>query len=706
MQTGETSEQGARPWLSYHTVYTNAKAGMDGVDKEKVQRIIYETSKGSKYFENEERKEEFIRQKIENMRIQCAKLTAMDISHYQGVADKRISELEAARDLSKIWLHVDMDAFYAAVETLENPSLKGKPMAVGSMSMISTANYEARKFGVRAAMPGFIARKLCPDLIFVHTNFKKYAYYSELTRKVFQKYDPNFMATSLDEAYLDITEVCKEKGSSSEEIAEELRKGVYEETGLTCSAGVAPNRLLAKVCSDINKPNGQFILPNDRMAIMTFISSLPIRKIGGIGKVTEHILRNVLGINTCEDMLQKSAFLFALFSRSSTDFFLSAGLGLGGTDSPQVKLRKSISSERTFSATEDKELLYQKLADIAETLSNDMQQEGLRGRTLTLKLKTATYEVRTRAVSLQKYICSSEDILDQALKLLKSELPLSLRLIGLRMSHFDKLGPADPMQKTLTSFVISRNTCEKATSCSRSLGADASDNCTMCGTETGLSTDDHEIHLLDPGYDYNSMEPYQLNQLSCSDDEGCTPSNDAGEMKNLHTLMSSKCPSKLSQINTPDLVEFHDTDKLQKVEVESVAFFGKSKGNSVDQRNKRGNLFYDKTVLSFSQEGQTLWVDGYKCSLCGVELPPSFVEERQEHSDYHLAEMLQKEESESNSRDLMLVNGSIQKAKSSGVGKRKKQKSHPKDGKHIPIDVAHGGQDPGAKVEIHSLQIE
>ncbi|KAE8668139.1 DNA polymerase IV [Hibiscus syriacus] len=244
---------------------------MEGVDKEKVQRVVYEMSKGSKYFENEERKEAFIQRKIEHMRARAAKLSAADLSHYQKVAEKRILELEATRELSRIWLHVDMDAFYAAVETLSNPSLKGKPMAVGSMSMLSTANYEARKFGVRAAMPGFIARKLCPDLIFVPTDFKKYTYYSGLTREVFWNYDPNFMAASLDEAYLDITKVCKERGITGGEIAEELRSRVHEETGLTCSAGVAPNRLLAKVCSDINKPNGQFILPNDRMAVMTFI---------------------------------------------------------------------------------------------------------------------------------------------------------------------------------------------------------------------------------------------------------------------------------------------------------------------------------------------------------------------------------------------------------------------------------------------------
>uniref|UniRef100_A0A7N0UDT3 DNA polymerase kappa n=1 Tax=Kalanchoe fedtschenkoi TaxID=63787 RepID=A0A7N0UDT3_KALFE len=355
----------ARPWQSYHTVYTNAKAGMDGVDKERVQKIVYEMSKGSKYFEHEERKEALMKQKIESMRSLCAKLTPSDLSQYQKVAEQKIVELEASRDLTRIWLHVDMDAFYAAVETLSNPSLQGKPMAVGGMSMICTANYEARKFGVRAAMPGFIAHKLCPELVFVPTDIKKYMHYSDLTRKVFQDYDPKFIAASLDEAYLDITEVCQVRGMSGAEIADELRSRIHEETGLTCSAGVAPNRLLAKVCSDINKPNGQFVLPNDRMAVVTFISSLPIRKIGGIGKVTEHILKDVIGINTCEQMLQKGGYLCALFSQSSADFFLSVGLGLGSVHTPEARMRKSISNERTFQATDNKDIMFTKLGNIS-----------------------------------------------------------------------------------------------------------------------------------------------------------------------------------------------------------------------------------------------------------------------------------------------------------------------------------------------------
>ncbi|KAI3753030.1 hypothetical protein L2E82_25074 [Cichorium intybus] len=590
-----------RPWESYHTVYTNAKAGMDGVDKEKVQRVVYEMSKGSKYFENEERKEAYMKQKIENMRDQLANLKTTDISNYQKVADKRIAELEATRDLSRIWLHVDMDAFYAAVETLSNPSLKGKPMAVGSMSMISTANYEARKFGVRAAMPGFIACKLCPDLIFVPTDFKKYTYYSDLTRKVYHEYDPNFTAASLDEAYLDITKVCKEKGITGGEVGEELRENVYKATGLTCSAGIAPNRLLAKVCSDINKPNGQFVLPNDRAAIMTFISSLPIRKIGGIGKVTEHILKDVFEIKTCEDLLQKSSFLCALFSHSSAEFFISVGLGLGGTDPPSVRSRKSISNERTFSATKNEAFFNQKLVELADMLSADMEKEGLHGRTLTLKLKTASFEVRTRALSLQSYICSSKDILKHASKLLKAELPVSLRLIGLRMSHFNEEKSAnvsDPTQRTILNFIKSGDFNKESVDVNNGL---------------------HDA--------YNDEETLsQVTEISCSDYNETEPSSSSSSSSN------------------------HEKN----------------------------------------QEQELMWVDDYKCLICGLELPPSFLEERQEHSDFHFAQKLQQEEKSRQIYRNIPLKHRMMSGKDGGVGQgkgKKKQKHSVKNGNHIPIDA-------------------
>ncbi|KAL7227413.1 hypothetical protein ACSBR1_022288 [Camellia fascicularis] len=522
-------------------------------------------------------------------------------------------------------------------------------------------------------MPGFIARKLCPQLIFAPTDFKKYTYYSDLTRKVFQKYDPNFMAASLDEGYLDITNVCKERGITSGEIAEELRKGVYEETGLTCSAGVAPNRLLAKVCSDINKPNGQFILPNDRMAVMTFISSLPIRKIGGIGKVTEHLLRDVFGITTCEEMLQKSGFLGALFSPSSADFFLCVGLGLGSTNTPQVRLRKSMSNERTFSATGDEAFLYHKLADLAEMLSADMKKEALCGRTLTLKMKTASFEIRTRAVTLQKYICSSEDISKHASKLLKAELPISLRLIGLRMSQFneDKDGtPSDPTQKTLSNFIVSGVATGRNMDDHISFGSDLSDDHFITEPKTDLPIDNHEIC-------YNDFrDPLDSNEVSDPNNSNCLLIYNNDEMEKNDGSLNRKSKAK---VNTPEMIGH----TLKSYEAEASQLVK----SDLDTMNKRTNLS-DDAVSSSNQNEQSLWVDDYKCLLCGIEMPSSFVEERQEHSDFHLAERLQKEESDSNPRSLTPKKRFIQKDHITSQSKRKKKhKSSPADGKHIPIDM-------------------
>ncbi|XP_022972432.1 DNA polymerase kappa isoform X2 [Cucurbita maxima] len=661
-----------RPWQSYNTVYTNAKAGMEGVDKEKVQRIVYEMSKGSKYFENEERKEAIIREKIEKMRARCMQLTATDLSQYQKVADKRILELESTRDLSRIWLHVDMDAFYAAVETLSNPLLEGKPMAVGSMSMISTANYEARKYGVRAAMPGFIARRLCPELIFVPTDFKKYNYYSDLARKVFRRYDSNFLAASLDEAYLDITEVCKDRGLTSEQIAMDLRTSIYEETGLTCSAGVAANRLLAKVCSDINKPNGQFILPNDRRAIVTFVSSLPIRKIGGIGKVTEHILKDALGINTCEEMLQKGGHLCALFSISSADFFLSVGLGLGSTDTPQVRLRKSISNERTFAATAEETLIFQKLADLAEMLSMDMEKEGLSGRTLTLKLKTASFEVRTRAVTLQQYICSSSDILQHASKLLKAELPISLRLIGLRISHFNEDGAiagSDPAQTPITRFITSGDATRKNMGDCCTLNPDPNVHDFMDESEIDVFINGTETHHQD------SSHPRIGNNLSNMDDRNCTSSNDAEKSEKFKNLSSNVSTDQVDNLNgfVPRISGTACASSPRNLE-----------GNQNSNVEARTNV----EARSPDNSGQNLWIDDYKCAICGAEVPESFIDERQEHMDFHIAEKLQEEESGIRSRTLTPIRRTPDKNQLTSQRKQKRQKSTPKkEVKHIPIDL-------------------
>ena len=210
---------------------------------------------------------------------------------------------------------------------------RDKPMAVGSNSMLTTSNYIARKFGVRAAMPGFIAKKLCPELIIVPTNFPKYTEVSRQVQGIFADYDPEFSSVSLDEAYLDLTNYLQAKEAAGERITaaeavEEMRKRIQEKTQLTASAGIAPNALLAKVCSDKNKPNGQFVLESTREAVMDFVSKLPIRKVSGIGNVTEQLLGS-LGISNCKDLWEKRDLLYLLFSESSYDYFLRISLGLG-----------------------------------------------------------------------------------------------------------------------------------------------------------------------------------------------------------------------------------------------------------------------------------------------------------------------------------------------------------------------------------------
>ncbi|CAI7827626.1 unnamed protein product [Closterium sp. NIES-54] len=428
----EEKEKKQEAWSSYETVFTNAKAGMEGVDKERVKRIVYAMSQGSRFFQHEQRKEAVLLAKIAHMQRAKQAIPPEKLALLERQADGMLARMvaEASREGRRVWVHVDMDAFYAAVEALGDARLRDVPMAVGGMGMLCTANYEARKYGVRAAMPGFIARKLCPELVFVPPDFTKYQHYSNLTHEVFRQYDPHFVARSLDEAYLDITAVCKERSMTPAQVAEELRHKVHAHTGLTCSAGVAANRMLAKVCSDINKPNGQYVLPFDREAILSFISSLPIRKIGGVGKVTERLLRDVLGVTVCADIITHRGALLALFSPISAEFFLQAALGIGGSGDVEEGPRKSISCERTFSPLSAEPAILNKLEELSFALAKDLEEHGMKGRTLTLKLKTTAFEVRTRAVSVPEPIGSQQEIWPLVVRLIRAELPVSVRLLG------------------------------------------------------------------------------------------------------------------------------------------------------------------------------------------------------------------------------------------------------------------------------------
>uniref|UniRef100_A0A453HF09 DNA-directed DNA polymerase n=1 Tax=Aegilops tauschii subsp. strangulata TaxID=200361 RepID=A0A453HF09_AEGTS len=364
-------------------------------------------------------------------------------------------------------------------------------------------------------------------------------------------------------------------------------------------------------------------------------------QIGGIGKVTEQMLHQVLGISTCQEMLQKGAFLCALFSEGSTDFFLSVGLGLGGTETPEHRLRKSMSCERTFSATNDSHLLFEKLDNLAENLADDMQKECLKGRTLTLKLKTAAFEVRTRAATAQNYISSKEDILIYAKKLLKAEMPLSLRLMGLRMSHFsgEKDDSTSPTQKTLDRFFHSSDINSNTNGTNGASCIDVSGGHNDCNDAT--TKDECSIHDAEKDVSIDQQPSHEENSSVA---EGASSVNYDNE--------AASSSWKVTQ-----------TEKFDEL----------------------GDLTSSKACASSSKPGQHFWVDGYICSLCGFELPPCFEEERQEHSDFHLAEMLQQEEAVDSTARLSKERLAERPCSTSTPTPKKKLKSS-KEGKHIPID--------------------
>ncbi|XP_007903546.1 DNA polymerase kappa isoform X2 [Callorhinchus milii] len=472
------------------------KAGMEGLDKEKINKIILEASKGSKFYENELKKEQQVNHRIDKMLQQKAQITEQQLRKAQYQVEQLAADLEKRRDMSRTIVHIDMDAFYAAVEIRDNPELKDKPIGVGSTSM--------------------------------------------LVQEILADYDPNFFPISLDEAYLDITEhleqrqnwpehkrtyychsesdtqeeespgdlqpsfedlegispvlfedsppvlqqgdsvhcenqqegCCiegskkesnkqqKEKivfGVSVEETVREMRFRIEQKTKLTASAGIAPNTMLSKVCSDMKKPNGQYRIPFDSEAVMGFIKNLPIRKVPGIGKVTEKLL-NALGITKCTELYQQGALLSLLFSETSWHHFLEISLGLGGTHLERDGERKSMSIERTFNEICKAEEQYSLCRDLCSDLAEDLHKNGLRGKTVTIKLKNVHFDVKTRACTVPVPVSTEEKIFAVAYKLLKTEIdslhpqPLRLRLMGIKVSGFVQQEVKRSCQKSIINF--------------------------------------------------------------------------------------------------------------------------------------------------------------------------------------------------------------------------------------------------------------
>lgn len=297
-------------------------------------------------------------------------------------------------------IHFDMDAYYASIEIRDNPSLKGKPVVVGgspnSRGVVSTASYEARKYGIHSAMACSQAARLCPSAIFVRPNFEKYTSVSQQIRKVFQSYTDLVEPLSLDEAYLDVTN--NSLGLYAVKIARKIQEDILAQTGLTGSAGVAPNKLLAKIASDMNKPHGLTVILPDQA--LSFMEPLALRKIHGIGPATEQRLLSK-GLKYCRDVWPYSVEQLTTMVGNMAEWLFMRSRGIDERSIETSRERKSLGREETFSVDYlDLEILNQELALIVEGVAGDLQKRGLKGKTITLKVKYGDFTRITRSQTI------------------------------------------------------------------------------------------------------------------------------------------------------------------------------------------------------------------------------------------------------------------------------------------------------------------
>lgn len=335
-------------------------------------------------------------------------------------------------------IHIDMDAFYASVEQLDHPELKGKPIAVGGSEVrgvVSAASYEARKFGVKSAMSGVQAARLCPELIFVRPRFDRYKEISKQIRAVFLEYTDLVEPLSLDEAYLDVTE--NKKGNPSATlIAEEIRKKIFDKTGLTASAGISVNKFVAKIASDYNKPNGQKTVNPDE--VEAFIEVLDVKKFYGIGKVTAEKMYQ-LGIYTGLDLKSKSLEYLEHYFGNSGQSFYNLSRGISYSQVKPNRQMKSIGAERTFNENLSSEIyMEERLENIASEIERRIKKYKISGKTITLKIKYSDFTQQTRSKTLPYFIADKSLILETAKELLYQErLKDSVRLLGISLNNLN-----------------------------------------------------------------------------------------------------------------------------------------------------------------------------------------------------------------------------------------------------------------------------
>lgn len=335
-------------------------------------------------------------------------------------------------------IHVDMDAFYASVEQMDNPSLRGKPIAVGgseNRGVVAAASYEARKFGVRSAISGVLAKKNCPELIFVKPRFDRYKEISRKIQKIFLEYTDLVEPLSLDEAYLDVT-INKKGNPSASLLAQEIRQRIFNEVGLTASAGISVNKFVAKIASDYNKPNGQKTVNPDE--VVSFLEELPIRKFYGVGKVTTEKMYQ-LGIFTGLELKSKSLeFLEKHFGKSGS-FYYNVVRGIHNSEVKSDRITKSVAAEHTFDVNLSSEIfMIEKLDVIAVALEKRLKKHHVAGKTITLKIKYSDFTQQTRSKTLPYFISDKALILEIVKELLYQErMKDSVRLLGISLSNLN-----------------------------------------------------------------------------------------------------------------------------------------------------------------------------------------------------------------------------------------------------------------------------
>jgi DNA polymerase-4 len=348
-------------------------------------------------------------------------------------------------------IHVDMDAFYASVEQRDNPDLRGKPVAVGGSrerGVVAAASYEARKFGVRSAMPSVTARRQCPDLIFVKPRFDVYKAVSQQIRAIFAEHTPIIEPLSLDEAYLDVTDNLQGI-PLARDVALQIRAKIKAETGLNASAGVSYNKFLAKLASDYRKPDGQYVITPEMGP--AFVEALPVGRFHGIGPATATKLDG-FGIKTGLDLRNQTlAFLEANFGKSGT-YYYWISRGIDERPVRPNRIRKSIGAENTFfSDLTEFNVMVAELQPLVDKVWRHCENTGNRGRTVTLKIKFADFEIMSRSQSLPGTVSDRAELERVSVALLEKSMPLpkAVRLLGVSLSALQAEASDEPQMTFL-----------------------------------------------------------------------------------------------------------------------------------------------------------------------------------------------------------------------------------------------------------------